>query len=391
MALISFTPLNKKTILLLLFISISAFDIIIPEIIEIIIVPFKIDLFDYLSQIIIGLPFLLHYLCSKKKNYKLFSHFLKLDYIIFFIMIIVDLIHATIYVIFDDTLFFACNLFNRYNIDMILLEILSKFTSNSGYFFHHFIGQIIFFIPSIMVDIYRIYNNNEKNIHLNWKHFVIYFLDWIVDDTILTYKKYLMEIKFIPPFIVCFIFGLVDLLYLLILFAFTLINRNVICFESKCFDIFNFDTDIFKNTFNLIFFIFISIIIDCIFFFLYYQIIDLFTTRYVFLSFYIIIMVSSIKTANDYNLNLGGWFLIFLAFIFIFIGLFIYLEIMELNICNLNENTRIRIAERARENEMEKLNSKIELSEKDEEEDEYEEGKKEEKKIEIVPGYLIDI
>ena len=294
------------------------------------------------------------------------------------------------YVICDETLLFACNTFNRCNFDMILLEILSQYTSNSGYFIHHVIGQIIFYLPSLMIDIYRI-NKNEENLNFNWKHLLIIFFDSLIENILITYKKYLMEIKFIQPFIVCFLFGSVNLVYILILFSFTLINRNVICFEQKCFNIFNFDINN-KNTFFLVFIIFSSIIIDCIFFFSYFHILDLFTTSHTLFNFSINVMLLSIKTAIDNDLNLRGWLLISLACIFIFIGIFIYLEIIELNFCNLNENTRIRIAERAKETKIERLFSEefleIELTKNDEEKTE---EKKEEKKIEIAPGYFIYI
>ena len=177
MAFISFISLNKKTYLLLIFISISAIANIVPDCLDGI-VPFYIDLIDYSCQILISLPFVLKYIFKKKKReHNIFHKFNKLDFIIFALMIFVDLIDATIYVIFDDTLFLACNIFNRYNLDIFLCLLLSMYTSNSEYFRHHIVGQIIFFIPSTLVDIYRIYNNDEKNIHLNWKHFLVYFLD----------------------------------------------------------------------------------------------------------------------------------------------------------------------------------------------------------------------
>ena len=109
-------------------------------------------------------------------------------------------------------------------------------------------------------------------------------------------------------------------------------------------------------------------------------------------------MLLSIKTAIDNDLNMRGWILISLGFIFNFIGIFIYLEIIELNFCNLNKNTRNKIIERANEtkiegeNKIERLFSEesieIELSQNDSNE---REGKKKEKKYEIVPGYLIYI
>ena len=100
-------------------------------------------------------------------------------------------------------------------------------------------------------------------------------------------------------------------------------------------------------------------------------------------------MVSSIKTAKNNNLSFGGWLLIFLAFIFTFKGLFIYLEIIELNFCDLNKNTRNRIADRAKEKEVENLYLEMEFPKKDEDEDG--EEKNDKQKVEVVPGYLIDI
>ena len=389
MALISFLPLNKKTIILLVFISFSIITGIISLFYEIIL-PFTIDLFEYSSQTLVGLPFLVQHLFFRNEKYKIFSHFSKKDYFIFILMMILTLLQSTIYAAYDDTLFFAGNTFNRFNIDIIILEILSKFTSNSRFFIHHVIGQIIFYIPSLMIDIYIIHNDDE-NLNFNFKHFLIMFLDTLIDDILLTYKKYLMEIKFIPPFIVSFIFGSVSLTYILILFSFTIINRNIICFDKKCFDIFDYDTDSFENTFSLFIIMSISLIINCIFFFFYYHIFDLFTTSHTIFIFCVYEMMSSIKTAKDNNLSLGGWLLLSLAFIFIFIGIFIYLEIIELNFCNLNENTRITISERARETTegiMPEEFLEIELPKKDEEESE---EKKEEKRIEIAPGYFIYI
>ena len=205
MALISFTPINKKNIILFFFITISALINFIPEYFNGY-KPFDSDLIDYSSQILISLPFLLKKLFKKKKKKHTTNKFPKLDYFIFGIIMIISLIEATIYIIFDDVLFFTFHLFNRNNIDMILLEILSLYTSNTGYFCHHIVGQIIMFISSILVDIFKIFN--ENNLKLDWNHFLILFLDWTTQNILLTYKKYLMDIKFISPFTICFFFHL---------------------------------------------------------------------------------------------------------------------------------------------------------------------------------------
>ena len=108
MSFISFLPLNKKTNILLSFISISFIASIIPGYFNVII-PFQIDLIDYSSQILIGLPFLLQILFNKNKEYQLLSKFSKKDYIIFILIMILDLLQATLYVVYDHTLTFLTN------------------------------------------------------------------------------------------------------------------------------------------------------------------------------------------------------------------------------------------------------------------------------------------
>ena len=387
MAFISFTSLNKNTYLLLIFIVISAIANIIPDYCDGI-VPFYIDLVDYSCQILISLPFIFQKLFKKnKKKYSVFQNFSKLDYYIFALMIIINLIDATIYELFDDTLFFACNIFNRYNIDIFLCQILSMYTSNSQYYRHHIVGQIIVFIPSTLVDIYRLYKNKSKNIHLNWQHFLVYFLDWVVENVVLTYKKYLMEIKFISPFIVCFLFAAVNLAYLLISLFLKVFNRYVLCFQGKCFNIFDFETDEFDNKYKLALIIIISIICDSIFFFFYYNIFNLCTTSDTLFSFYIYVTIYCIKDGKDNNLEWWGWILMSIGIFFIFFGQFIFLEIIELNFCNLSKYTRNNIAERAKENLMRKsfLEAFGEFEELTDEEI------KQGQAIEFVPGYFIDI
>ena len=57
MALISFTPINKKNVILFVFIGITAIISLVPEYFNGY-KPFDYDLIDYLSQILISFPFL---------------------------------------------------------------------------------------------------------------------------------------------------------------------------------------------------------------------------------------------------------------------------------------------------------------------------------------------
>ena len=388
MALISFTSINKNTYLLLLFIVMSAIANIVPDYCNGI-VPFDIDLVDYSCQLLISLPFVVQGFFNNKKIFNIFQNFTKIDYIIFALMLVINFIDATIYVMFDETLFFACNIFNRYNIDIFLCLVLSIFTSNSEYYRHHIVGQIIFFIPCTLCDIYRLYNNDRRHIHLNWQHFLVYILDWIVENTVLTYKKYLMEIKFVSPFIVCFFFAAINLSYILILLFFKLTNMNryVLCFQEKCFNIFDYDLDQFKDNYKLAFTLIISFICDCIFFFFYYNIFNLCTTSHTLFPFFIYVSIYCIKDGQKHNLSSIGWVLMTIGIFLIFFGQFVFLEIIELNFCNLSKFTRNNIAERAKENLINKaiIESFGNFDESSEEEI------KQSQTIEFVPGYFIDI
>ena len=385
MALISFTPINHKNIVLLFFITISVIANVAPLYFDGV-QPFDLDIIDYSSQILISLPFLLNKLFKKKKNKKTYLKFSKFDYIIFILMIAIDFIEAIIYIVYDDTLFFSCNLFNRNNMDMILLEILALYTSNTGYFSHHIIGQIIMFIPSIVLDINLIYKNDDKNINFDYKHLLLIFLDCIIQNILLTYKKYLMDIKFISPYTICFTFSFINLLFIFFLqYSIRSINKNFLCLEETCYNIFDFD-GYFVNK-NYLLSLSLSIICDCIFLYFYYNIFSLFTTSHLIFPFYIYVMIYIIEKAKNDKLNAIGWILLFLAFFCIFFGLFIYLEIIELNFCNLSKNIKIKIAERAREKTIHKAERFTELEEFLEELDneEKEEG---ESTFEFLPGYL---
>ena len=103
-------------------------------------------------------------------------------------------------------------------------------------------------------------------------------------------------------------------------------------------------------------------------------------------------MILRIKSAKEKKLKLGGWLLFSLAFFFIFFGMFIYLEIIELNFCNLSKNTKIKIAERAKETPIRKtFSEKFTEIEDLLEEEEREDGEGEQGKVvEFFPGYLVE-
>ena len=117
-----------------------------------------------------------------------------------------------------------------------------------------------------------------------------------------------------------FFFSSINISYILILyFSFRYFNKYFFCFEnSKCFDIFDFDINKYKNNYDLAFSLCISIICDTIFFFFYYNIFTLFTTSHLLFPFYIYEMILGIKSAKEKQLKMGEWFFLSLAFFFFF-------------------------------------------------------------------------
>ena len=385
MSKIIFAPLRRKTLQLVIFILISiaannlpmAFDGFIP---------YDIDIIDATSQIIISFPFFFDKFYKKKHILEKNTKFSKKDKIIFALVILIHFIFITINIIYDDTLLYFSTLFNTYNVFMFVSTIAGKYTSNSGYFIHHFIGQIIFFISASINDMlsYKFY---KDDLNLDWKHITIATLDWMSEITVITYKKYLMEYKYMSPYLISFIFGACSFVYVLFLNFLTIFNKNVICFNNACFEFFYLSSENFNNNFFFSLSIIISFICDIAFYTMDYNILFYFTACHVNLSFYFEAVINNIIKAKDNNINFGLWLVLILSIIFLLIGLCIYLEILELNFCELNKNTKRNIEERSDNSEGIKV-YKIDEEEEDEEDSLRDSAKH---AVEIVPGYTVEV
>lgn len=338
MAIISFPPMNKKTILFILFIFISILSISIPYIFDGI-PPYEIDLLDCICQIAITIPYFIKNFPKKEIVEETLLEFSKKDLIIFCLVLFINLLDMTIYVMYDETLNFIEGLYNRYNIEMFLLILLSIYASNLGYYKHHYIGIVIFTIFSSLVD-YFIFTNREDNLNFDWKHITLSTLDWILESIIITYKKYLMDEKKFTPYSVCLCFAFFNLIFIFILFILKIFTPNPICLDGNCLDLFEFDTSVFTNNISLVFSIIISIICILFYFFFYYQILYNYTSSHVLLAYYIPLIASNFESFIDLDAEILEWVIFVLSIVFILIGLLIYLEIIELNFCNLSDNIR---------------------------------------------------
>ena len=302
-------------------------------------------------------------------------------------MVILIILSRTIYIIYDDTLYFIESLCNKFNVYMILLSFLSKFVLNTKYYKHHIIGHVIFTIFALIIDYYSIFNyiknknNDEPQYNFNLSHIVISCLDIIFDCVIFTYSKYLIDVKYISPYIVSFLFGTVLVFYFLILALFKYINNCFLAFDRQCFDLIS----AINNT-NSILITIISLVFETIYMFFYYKIMYYFTPIHILFIFYINIMIENIIKASERNTNTFEWIILIISILFSIIGLSIYLELIELNFCNLNEYTKRNISKRGIEQQ--KSNELIKLKESKDDEDD-ENNKK--NIVEVSPGYIIKI
>ena len=199
----------------------------------------------------------------------------------------------------------------------------------------------------------------------------------------MTYKKYLADIKYFSFYSLSFIFGFLNIISIIILLIFKSFNKYDICFNKNCISIFDFVEIYFQKKINLILSFIFSIIFISLFFFFYYSTFYHFTTNHVLLAFYIYIIISVIMEGIKNIKSSFNWIMISLLILFSMFGLFIYLEIIELNIFNLNKNTRRAISERANQQVKEDLTILEDIND--------DEGQDENKEmVEISPGYLIN-
>ena len=233
-----------------------------------------------------------------------------------------------------------------YNIiEFIFLIMSSKFIFKTRYYKHQYISVIIIFIFEIIRYIVKFGQYFKFD-----NFFLVYFLQMIrafVDSIFVGYSKGLMNYKYFFPYKVTYIFGIIDLISIVIIYfiiSFISVNKDsTLCFKEfkgKCY-IDNF-VSIFEG------FSFIQFV--CLFFhsifvglgrFLLNYILSKFTTchlivYYNFCEFFI----------NCKNSHKRKTFLIISSIIEFFI-IFIFLEIIEINCFGIGKNTQDNIEKRA--------------------------------------------
>ena len=136
----------------------------------------------------------------------------------------------------------------RYNsIKFIILFISSIFIFKMRYYKHQYISIIIIIALEIIRYIFKIkYNNNEnegRKIN-SFEELLFQLLRALLDSVFIGYSKILMELKFLSPFKVTYIFGLQTLLIIIIIYiilSYITVDDN----KSYCYVKYNNDCYIF--------------------------------------------------------------------------------------------------------------------------------------------------
>ena len=277
----------------------------------------------------------------QEKLYFIFFIFLKLFTEIF-------LITYLFFVFENRTLTYELTF--SFQFELICLFLLSKLFYNNQYYKHQYIVITIVTIFEIYWCFLNYLNKGAGyfflTVHCNIIHSFL-------RSTIIAYIKGLMEYKYISPYKVCFIFGLLDLIIVTIVY---IIASFFPCEGYLCLEEYNgkkyfghilsiFDMNIFKR---LLFFTLKSILLV-----LNYVIINEFSVCHYFLP----IKINQLFENSLWYISFGFaiddvFFKLIIASIFVIFGLSIFcillfLEIIEINCCKINYNTKKNIEKRA--------------------------------------------
>ena len=280
-------------------------------------------------------------------NKKVFLHFffLYLEYIIYFALYsyIVILKSDDIKNTEDFRLSHYYGLCSEEALEIIFIVIVSKFLLKTKLYIHHYIGLAIFIIFSLCIDI----PFNSSLFKPGSFFLFIYCLYILTDSIFITYEKYMMDKLYYSPYVIVFSIGL------LYLFAGTLFTIIVSAKGGLFYDGNKYKYPTLVDYFKEIDYKEVIVhIIYLICFRFVLNILKILTIYYLsqnhIYAAYILI--------KEFDLILNGKkpnykYVSILLFALEFIGLLIFLEIIELNILNLNKNTKRNIDYRRKQEE----------------------------------------
>ena len=336
------------------------------------------EFINSIARIMVILPFLIHKIFIKKKNYNIKLKKKDSNRNIKSYIILILIIINNFFSIFFKLLFIGSFDYINEAILLFFLSILMKFYSDFNFYKHKILALFLFSIFAIIID--RIILHNIFNFETILFNIYIQFLLSIK----YSYQQYLISNKYISIYKVCSFFGLIDFIFLIVINI--LINQfnNKFTFKVDYIDNYYFKTIIFKN-YKIIPKLIPLIIIYIIIFIIEYLIVYYFSLIHlIIIDVFTYIFTTSYQEFR-YKLGIVSYIILGIIVIFILISIFIYLELIELKFGGLNKNTRRNILKREKKEKME-IDPNIYKEDGEDEEDDSENYT-----IEISKGYLLDL
>ena len=223
------------------------------------------------------------------------------------------------------------------SVEIIIILVISIYLLKSKFYIHHFIGLILFVLLSLVIDI----QFNLSFLKPGLLFAFIYLIFIILDAFFISYEKYMMDVLYYSPYTIVCSIGVLFLAtcfcVLILIFIF-----GSMMYDGKKYKLPNFSDYFSENDYKdvLVHFFYKT---SCRFFLNILKILTIFyfTQNHIYTT-YIFIKLFDLLLKKENNLK----YISILFFIFQFLGLLVYLEIVELNFCNLNENTKKNIRER---------------------------------------------
>ena len=336
------------------------------------------DISDFLqmSKFIAGtlniIPYLFSKFICKNKDMKLNvltkgrpTSFNRNDYIIFFLIISINFI----FFIIDRAYEHFFHTFQ--SIELFILSFFMKLYSDFKFFRHKILSLILFSIFSVILDFVKGIES------FTFADIVIGAIDIVMDSVDYTYKKYLMEVKFMSPYKVASILYFTYLIDASIYEIvgkkygnFIYINDNIQVPLNRIKNNISIGRKILKS---------LPLIISYMLFYAFFYTI-MGETSVIHSEIINIILPLIITLINSYGDKGFYYFLkLLLCNIFLIISLLIYIEIIELNFCGLDNNIRRKILDR-------EIDDQNMIENAIDEEDE-----KENKVIEFERGYSVEL
>ena len=233
------------------------------------------------------------------------------------------------------------NISFKQTLEIIIINILSKFLLKNKFFVHHYLSLILFCVFSLGIDI--LLKNYKTLLDNDFQKFGYCFIlfGFLLEGSYYCYIKYMIDRHYHQYWNITLSVGI------MILLANSISIVLLLMTEKGSMNLINYFHQVSVGT------IISKFILNTLFQFAYsiFEILTIFylSPEYILIAqnlsnIYLIIYV--LVNRNQYITNKFQYFS-FMFFIFQIFFLMVYLEIIELNFCNLNKNTRKNIELRA--------------------------------------------